>query len=129
MDTSTIKNEVEKNLSKLTTLRDEVKVRLHLVSLEAKQEWSDKLEPRVFEAEQAAKAISEASHNAVADVVGKVEDFLGRMDIASPRAPILGCAGERVFDPEVFVARGERVQLVDIEPVVRRPHAEEERER
>ena len=60
MNTSNIKSEVEKNITKLAGLRDEVKVRLHLASLDAKQEWDDKIAPHVLDAETAAKNLAEA---------------------------------------------------------------------
>jgi hypothetical protein len=47
--TNDVKNEVSKGIEKLTMLRDEVKLHIHLASLDAKQEWNDKLEPRINE--------------------------------------------------------------------------------
>ena len=83
MDSQQIKAEVEKNIERLTTLRDEVRVQLHLASLDAKREWDDKLAPRVREVEQAAKSIgenvdtiTESSRSALNEVVAKIEDFL-----------------------------------------------------
>jgi hypothetical protein len=77
MDTQQIKAEVDKNLQKLQTLRDEVKVRLHLASLEAKTEWDEKLEPKVFEMQNSAKNMSE--HGKLGELVTKVEQFLGKL--------------------------------------------------
>jgi hypothetical protein len=78
--TNLIKAEVEKNVSRLAQLRDEVKLKLHLASLEAKSEWEEKLEPRVHEVEQTAKNVSDTSRNAVGEVVQKLEDFLHRLN-------------------------------------------------
>lgn len=79
MDTQQIKLEVDKNLERLRTLRDEVKIQLHLASLDLKQEWDDKLSPKVFEAEQTAKEVTESSRLKVMELVAKVEDFVLRM--------------------------------------------------
>ena len=79
MNTGTIKTEVEKNIEKLAGLRDEVKVRLHLASLDAKQEWDDKIAPRVLDAETAAKNLGETSRQKVQDAIATVEKFLGKL--------------------------------------------------
>jgi hypothetical protein len=79
MNTSNIKAEVEKNITKLAGLRDEVKVRLHLASLDAKQEWDDKIAPRVLDAEAAAKNLTDASLGKVEDAIDKVQKFLGKL--------------------------------------------------
>jgi hypothetical protein len=74
-----IKHEVEKGLSRMTTLRDEIRVQLHLASMDAKQEWDEKLEPKVLEAEGAAKQASEATKIALEEVVGQLEKFAKRL--------------------------------------------------
>ena len=79
MNTDDIKQEFEKGLAKLTELRDEVKVQLHLASLDAKKEWDDTLSPKLFQVEQSAKDFSDSSRSTVNDLVAKVEDFLGRI--------------------------------------------------
>lgn len=63
-----LKDEVKKGLEHLRTLRDEVRVRLHLAGMEAKQEWN-KLEPHLLDVEQAAREASEASRRAVAEAI------------------------------------------------------------
>jgi hypothetical protein len=67
-----LKAELKKGLDHLQTLRDEVRVRLHLAGLEAKDEWN-KLEPHLFEVEQAAKEASESSHRALTDAVARLK--------------------------------------------------------
>jgi hypothetical protein len=79
MDTTNIKAEVEKNITKLAGLRDQVKVKLHLASLDAKQEWDDKIAPRVLDAETAAKNITDASKAKVDDAIKRVETFLHKL--------------------------------------------------
>jgi hypothetical protein len=66
--TAELKDEVKKGLEHLRTLRDEVRVRLHLAGMEVKEEWN-KLEPHLLDVEQAAREASEASRRAVAEAV------------------------------------------------------------
>jgi hypothetical protein len=69
-DTDRIENlrqEVEDRLSQLRQLRDEVKVYLHLGSMEIKEQWRH-LEPRIQEAEQFSKVLTEASRGVVTDI-------------------------------------------------------------
>ena len=70
--TEELKNELRKSLSLLRTLRDEVRVSLHLAGMEAKDQWA-KLEPRVNEVERAAHEASEASRAAIAETVEQVK--------------------------------------------------------
>jgi hypothetical protein len=74
-----VKNEVTKGLEKLTTLRDEVKLHLHLASLDAKQEWNDKLEPRINEVQSTAHQVGDASRAAVHDLLTRVEGFYAKL--------------------------------------------------
>ena len=67
-----LKDEVKKGLDHLKTLRDEVRVRLHLAGMEAKEEWN-KLEPHLLDVEQSAREATEASRRAVADAVEKLK--------------------------------------------------------
>jgi cob(I)alamin adenosyltransferase len=77
--TADVKNEVSKNLEKLATLRDEAKLHIHLATLDAKQEWAEKLEPRINELQDTAHQLSETSKEKVYDVVKTVEDFVARL--------------------------------------------------
>ena len=77
--TNDVKNEVSKGIEKLTMLRDEVKLHIHLASLDAKQEWNDKLEPRINEVSTSAQNATDASKAAVHDLVTKVEGFYAKL--------------------------------------------------
>ena len=79
MDTHHLKAEVEKNLEKLETLRDEVKLKLHLATLDAKKEWDDKLSPRVLEIQSSAREITESSRSGLNELIARMEDFLARL--------------------------------------------------
>ncbi|MDF2692150.1 MAG: hypothetical protein K0S65_533 [Labilithrix sp.] len=86
MDTQNIKEEVDKNLEKLATLRDEVKLQLHLATLDAKQEWDEKLAPKVLEVEQAAKTMTESTRSAAKELISRLEDFLARLRDSVPHS-------------------------------------------
>ncbi len=55
-----LKSEMKKGLDLLRTLRDEVKVKLHLAGMEAKDQWA-KLEPELSKVERAADQATESS--------------------------------------------------------------------
>ena len=74
--TKELKSEVKKSISLLYTLRDEVKVKLHLAGMDAKDEWR-KLEPQIAKLEagvdQAAEDVSGATQDAVDDIVKRLQ--------------------------------------------------------
>lgn len=72
--TSELKSDLNKSLASLQTLRDEIRVRLHLAGMDAKDAW-DKLEPKLLDAEKLAEDVSEASRNALREIVEKVKEF------------------------------------------------------
>jgi hypothetical protein len=72
--TNDLKNEVKKNLAQLQTLRDEVRVRLHLANMELKDQWN-KLEPHLLDVEKKAIDATEASRTMISDAVKKLEKF------------------------------------------------------
>jgi CBS domain-containing protein len=71
---SELKNELRKSLERLQSLRDEVRVRLHLGSLELKDQWR-KLEPQLGDVEKKAEELTEASRSAIQDAVKRLETF------------------------------------------------------
>lgn len=76
-----VKEDVTQALSKIATLRDEVRLHLHLASLDAKKEWDEVLEPRVLELQEGAK-------DKATDVAGKLEAFVARLrDAALAKKP------------------------------------------
>ncbi|AGP39831.1 MULTISPECIES: hypothetical protein [Sorangium] len=72
--TSELKSDLTKSLESLQTLRDEIRVRLHLAGMEAKDAWG-KLEPTLLDAEKLAEDVSETSRNALRDILEKVKEF------------------------------------------------------
>jgi len=74
-DTATeLKNELKKGLTTLQMLRDEVRLRLHLASMDIKDQWK-KLEPQLEEVEKKAENVSEASRTLIHDTVKTLEKF------------------------------------------------------
>jgi len=69
-------DELKKGLGRLQTLRDEVRVKIHLASMNVKDQWK-KLEPGIEEVEKevgkAAHDISEKSKNALNDALKRLE--------------------------------------------------------
>ncbi len=77
--TKDLKAELDKSVSLLKTLRDEVRVKLHLAGMDAKDQWN-KLEPHLDHVMDAAKDVSAASHTAVVEAlasVKKLKDSIG----------------------------------------------------
>lgn len=76
MDT---KADLQKGLEKAQALFDDVKVRIHLAGMDAKDEWN-KLEPKVTqELETVKRDLSSASHAAVEEVVGALEKLRAKL--------------------------------------------------
>jgi ElaB/YqjD/DUF883 family membrane-anchored ribosome-binding protein len=66
--TTNVKAELEKSAALLRTLRDEVRVQLHLSGMEAKDAWH-KLEPSLESAlERAVKDVTDGSHAVLAEL-------------------------------------------------------------
>jgi hypothetical protein len=74
-----VKNEWQKQADKLDMLRDEVKLHLHLATLDAKKEWDERLEPKILEAQTAAMQASETSRTALRELVTRVESFVAKL--------------------------------------------------
>jgi hypothetical protein len=82
--TDDVKAEVSKGIEKLGTLRDEVKLHLHLASLDAKQEWDEKLEPRINDVQNTAHQVTESSRTAVQEALTRVEAFVAKLRAGVP---------------------------------------------
>jgi hypothetical protein len=67
-----MKQELEKGVEVLRTLRDEIKVKLHLAGMDAKDQWA-KLEPELFKVERAAQQATDASKKLLDDALVKLK--------------------------------------------------------
>ena len=63
-----VKAEMQRGVDLLRTLRDEIKVKLHLAGMDAKDQWA-KLEPELFKVERAAEQATESSKKLVDDAL------------------------------------------------------------
>jgi hypothetical protein len=59
-----LKTEFDKTLAELRTMRDEVRVNLHLAGMDAKTEW-EALQPELAKIEQAAGDLTDATQTAI----------------------------------------------------------------
>lgn len=74
-----LKSELERSTEALRTLRDEIRVQLHLGRLDARGEW-ERLAPRLEQTLERAKSdLSEATRQAVADVTEAAKRFSQRV--------------------------------------------------
>lgn len=69
-----IKAELQKGLASLQTMRDEIRVRIHLAGMDAKDAWN-KLEPAVYEAERLVEEVSEEARTAMNELVAKAREL------------------------------------------------------
>jgi hypothetical protein len=60
--------ELKKDLETLQTLRDEIRVRVHLAGMEVKRRWNE-LQPRIDDLLDSAKRLGEASMHAVKEAL------------------------------------------------------------
>jgi hypothetical protein len=72
--TTDLKKDIQKGMDDMRALRDELAVKVHLASLDAKEEWR-KLEPYVDEVERAATEMTEATRKAVSEAVKRLSSL------------------------------------------------------
>lgn len=79
MNTQDAKAELTKQVEKVERLADEIKVKLHLATLDAKQEWDEKLSPKLLELKDAAKRSVDQSGEKVSELLKNLETFAGKL--------------------------------------------------
>ena len=67
-----LKAEMKRGVDLLRTLRDEIKVKLHLAGMDAKDQWV-KLEPELYKVERAAEQASESSKKLMDDALNRLK--------------------------------------------------------
>jgi MoxR-like ATPase len=65
---------MKENLGRLKTLRDEIRVDLHLAGMDAREKWKE-LEPVVRDAEKLAEDVSDVSRRAMEEMVERFRRF------------------------------------------------------
>jgi hypothetical protein len=74
MDNKQMRDWMHENLSKLKTLRDEIRVDLHLAGMDAKDKWKE-LEPKFRDAEKLVEEVSDVSRKAMEEMVEHFRNF------------------------------------------------------
>lgn len=69
-----LSDDVQQALDKLQGIRDEIRVRLHLASLDLKQQW-DSLDPQVAEVEKLAKDAGETAREKLGELTAKFSEL------------------------------------------------------
>ena len=69
-----LKAEMKKGVDLLRTLRDEVKVKLHLAGMDAKDQWA-KLEPELAKVERAADQATESSKKLMDETLKRLKSI------------------------------------------------------
>ena len=72
---TSLESSVDQALAELETVTDEIRVKLHLASMDAQDTWNAKLEPRLFEARVHAQEAKDASKAAIEDAVKAFREF------------------------------------------------------
>jgi hypothetical protein len=75
---SELKRELEKGVQKLQTLRDEVRVRLHLAGMDLKDQWN-KLEPHLEEVEKKAGEATDEARTMLHDAMKRLEKLRAQL--------------------------------------------------
>jgi hypothetical protein len=74
MDNKQMRDWMHESLGKLKTLRDEIRVDLHLAGMDAKDKWKE-MEPKFREAEKLVDDVSEVSRKAMEEMVERFRAF------------------------------------------------------
>ena len=69
--THDVKQQLQQGLSELSTVRDEIRVKMHLARMDAKVRWNEELEPRFFEMERQIKEWGEKTADQAGALLGK----------------------------------------------------------
>ena len=67
-----LQNELNKGVDLLKTLRDEIKVKLHLAGMDARDQWA-KLEPELFKVERAAEQATDTSKKLLDEALSRLK--------------------------------------------------------
>ena len=76
--TEQLKKQIDESIKTARTLRDQIRVDLHLASLDAKDRWNQ-LEIQLADAERFGQEVSEAAKTATTSVVRSLREFQGAL--------------------------------------------------
>lgn len=86
MQTNELKQQITDSLSQLRTVADEIRVRIHLAGMDARDAW-ERLEPRL---ERAAAQAGEASREVLADLGKELRTLRASLE-GEKKEPPKGC--------------------------------------
>jgi transposase len=69
-----MKKQIEEALKTARTMRDEIRLELHLGQMDARDKWQE-LEPRLADAERFSQEVSDAARTAAASVAKSFREF------------------------------------------------------
>jgi hypothetical protein len=78
-----LKVEVQKGVDLLRTLRDQIRVDIHLAGMEAKTRWQQQLEPRISKLEQMARKATKEARATIDQTVSDLKEFRESMKRSS----------------------------------------------
>jgi len=71
----TVERSVQQALKDLEQITEEIRLKLHLGSMEAKDRWNSTLEPKLLEARKRAREAGQASGEFIQEVVAALRAF------------------------------------------------------
>jgi hypothetical protein len=74
MNEQQMRDWMKENLGRIKTLRDEIRVDIHLASMDAKDKWKE-LEPVMRDAEKLADEVTDVSRRTMEELVEKFRHF------------------------------------------------------
>ena len=80
-EVKTTKNAFDTGMDELRTLRDEVRLKLHLAKQDAKDQWESTFEPRIEKLEMQIRSATDNTMDAIRDAIDQAKDsFKGFRD-------------------------------------------------
>ena len=76
---TTLETSLDQALADLETVSDEIRLKLHLASMDAQDTWNATLEPRLFEARLHAREAKHASKAVIDDAVKAFRAFAAQL--------------------------------------------------
>jgi hypothetical protein len=75
-------NDIRTSRDAIQSLRDEIRLKLHLAGMDAKDAWAA-LQPKLAEVEHAAEDVSDTTRHALRDVLARLRELRARIDSES----------------------------------------------
>jgi hypothetical protein len=70
---------VDRALEELERVADEIRVKIHLAGMDARETWSKTLEPKLFDVRDHARRARASSREAVRELVEALKTFYGSL--------------------------------------------------